>query len=114
MHRVEACGQVVLEASLTMRNLCHKEQLKSTIVRGEGLALCTNFAQADVPEVHLYAAQVSAIFWRSRRSEGSWMVGQAYNFLTTRPDVQYALMQSQKVCLRAYTYIVCVCPTRLR
>ncbi len=38
--------EVVLEASMTLRNLCHKEQLKSTIVRGDGLALCTNFAGA--------------------------------------------------------------------
>eukprot|EP00656_Telonema_subtile_P054608 TRINITY_DN8206_c0_g1_i1.p1 TRINITY_DN8206_c0_g1~~TRINITY_DN8206_c0_g1_i1.p1 ORF type:complete len:923 (+),score=297.45 TRINITY_DN8206_c0_g1_i1:250-3018(+) len=69
--------EVVLEASMTLRNLCHKEQLKSTIVRGDGLALCTNFAGSEIPEVHLYAAQ-------------------SFKFLSSRPDVQFAIMQNQK------------------
>lgn len=74
---LSADSEVVLEASMTLRNLCHKEQLKSTIVRGDGLVLCTNFAGSEIPEVHLYAAQ-------------------AFSFLSTRPDVQFAVMQNQK------------------
>lgn len=69
--------EVVVESAMALRHLCFKEQLKSTIVRGDGLSLCCNFANSDNPEVHLYASQ-------------------AFEFLSTRPDVQFAIMQSTK------------------